>query len=231
MYVLCTVAAVEISGRKDLNTLYKFRNLISVNRIFIKDYKVSVSIWHIRSKSRVTFEMPQLSDLQKCVWLREGVSIRAIAREINVDNVWVTFWETSLSIPFTKLKVWRCQSVWVFNGRNCTYSWEKSRNIFEEWENNHWRNWKKKHKYCRWYYCEVYNIDILNFFNKQLSKRCHVGMNQTVIQLVHSRVVYDGWSRRTVWVGSMYWILFLNGTTGVTSGCWWLHTDSRIIDK
>jgi hypothetical protein len=40
----CTVAAVEISDRKDLNTLYKFRNLISVNRIFIKDYKVSVSI-------------------------------------------------------------------------------------------------------------------------------------------------------------------------------------------
>jgi hypothetical protein len=39
-----TVAAVEISGRKDLNTLYKFRNLISVNWIFIKDYKVSVSI-------------------------------------------------------------------------------------------------------------------------------------------------------------------------------------------
>jgi hypothetical protein len=38
------VAAVEISDRKDLNTLYKFRNLISVNRIFIKDYKVSVSI-------------------------------------------------------------------------------------------------------------------------------------------------------------------------------------------
>jgi hypothetical protein len=117
----CTVASVEISDRKDLNTLYKFRNLISVNRIFIKDYKVSVSIWHIRSESRVTFEMPQLSDLQKCVWLRDGVSIRAIAREINVDNVWVTFWETSLSIPFTKLKVWRCQSVWVFNGRNCTF--------------------------------------------------------------------------------------------------------------
>jgi hypothetical protein len=40
----CTVAAVEISDRKDLNTLYKYRNLISVNRIFIKDYKVSVSI-------------------------------------------------------------------------------------------------------------------------------------------------------------------------------------------
>jgi hypothetical protein len=117
----CTVAAVEISVRKDLNTLYKFRNLISVNRIFIKDYKVSVSIWHIRSESRVTFEMPQLSDLQKCVWLRDGVNIRAIAREINVDNVWMTFWKTSLSIPFTKLKVWRCQSVWVFNGRNCTY--------------------------------------------------------------------------------------------------------------
>jgi hypothetical protein len=39
-----TVAAVEISDRKDLNTLYKFRNLISVNSIFIKDYKVSVSI-------------------------------------------------------------------------------------------------------------------------------------------------------------------------------------------
>jgi hypothetical protein len=36
--------------------------------------------------------MPQLSDLQKCVRLRDGVSIRAIAREINVDNVWVTFW-------------------------------------------------------------------------------------------------------------------------------------------
>jgi hypothetical protein len=62
-----TVAAVEISDRKDLNTLYKFRNLISVNRIFIKDYKVSVSISHIRSESRVTFEMPQLSDLQKRV--------------------------------------------------------------------------------------------------------------------------------------------------------------------
>jgi hypothetical protein len=42
--VACTVAAVEISDRKDLNTLYKFRNLISVNRIFINDYKVSVSI-------------------------------------------------------------------------------------------------------------------------------------------------------------------------------------------
>jgi hypothetical protein len=42
--IICTVAAVEISDRKDLNTLYKFRNLISVNRIFIKDYKVSVSI-------------------------------------------------------------------------------------------------------------------------------------------------------------------------------------------
>jgi hypothetical protein len=41
---ISTVAAVEISDRKDLNTLYKFRNLISVNRIFIKDYKVSVSI-------------------------------------------------------------------------------------------------------------------------------------------------------------------------------------------
>jgi hypothetical protein len=40
----CTVAAVEISDRKDLNALYKFGNLISVNRIFIKDYKVSVSI-------------------------------------------------------------------------------------------------------------------------------------------------------------------------------------------
>jgi hypothetical protein len=66
--------------------------------------------------------MPQLSDLQKCVRLRDGVSIRAIAREINVDNVWVTFWETSLSIPFTKPKAWRCQSVWVFNGRNCIYS-------------------------------------------------------------------------------------------------------------
>jgi hypothetical protein len=117
----CTVAAVEISDRKDLNTLYKFRNLISVNRIFIKDYQVSVSIWRIRSEAHVTFEMPQLSDLQKCVWLRDGVSIRAFAREINVDNVWVTFGETSLSIPFTKLKVWRCQSVWVFNGRNCTY--------------------------------------------------------------------------------------------------------------
>jgi hypothetical protein len=40
-----TVAAVEISDRKDLKTLYlyKFRNLISVNRIFIKDYQVSVS--------------------------------------------------------------------------------------------------------------------------------------------------------------------------------------------
>jgi hypothetical protein len=62
-----TVAAVEISDRKNLNTLYKFRNLISVNRIFIKDYKVSVSIRHIRSQSRVTFEMPQLSNLQKCV--------------------------------------------------------------------------------------------------------------------------------------------------------------------
>jgi hypothetical protein len=126
---LCTVAAVEISDRKDLNTLYKFRNLISVNRIFIKDYKVSVSIWHIRSESRVTFEMPQLSDLQKCVWLRDGVSIRAIAREINVDNVWVTFWETSLSIPFTKLKVWRCQNVWVFNGRNCTVALKKTGHV------------------------------------------------------------------------------------------------------
>jgi hypothetical protein len=42
--IIGTVAAVEISDRKDLNTLYKFRNLISVNRIFIKDYKVSVSI-------------------------------------------------------------------------------------------------------------------------------------------------------------------------------------------
>jgi hypothetical protein len=42
--IVSTVAAVEISDRKDLNTLYKFRNLISVNRIFIKDYKVSVSI-------------------------------------------------------------------------------------------------------------------------------------------------------------------------------------------
>jgi hypothetical protein len=118
--VIVEVAAVEISDRKDSNTLYKFRNLISVNRIFLKDYKVSGSIWHIRAESRVTFEMPQLSDLQKCVWLRDGVSIRAIAREINVDNVWVTFWETSLSIPFTKPKVWCCQSVWVFNGRNCT---------------------------------------------------------------------------------------------------------------
>jgi hypothetical protein len=37
---VCTVTAVEISDREDLNT----RNLISVNRIFIKDYKVSVSI-------------------------------------------------------------------------------------------------------------------------------------------------------------------------------------------
>jgi hypothetical protein len=42
--ILCTVAAVEISDRKDLNALYKFRNWISVNRIFFKDYKVSVSI-------------------------------------------------------------------------------------------------------------------------------------------------------------------------------------------
>jgi hypothetical protein len=42
--IIGTVVAVEISDRKDLNTLYKFRNLISVNRIFIKDYKVSVSI-------------------------------------------------------------------------------------------------------------------------------------------------------------------------------------------
>jgi hypothetical protein len=44
--VICpqSVAAVEISDRKDLNTLYKFRNLISVNRVFIKDYKVTVSI-------------------------------------------------------------------------------------------------------------------------------------------------------------------------------------------
>jgi hypothetical protein len=40
---ISTVAAVEISNRKDLNTLYKFRNLSSVNRIFIKDYKVNVS--------------------------------------------------------------------------------------------------------------------------------------------------------------------------------------------
>jgi hypothetical protein len=56
--------------------------LISVNRIFIKDYKVSVSIWHIRSESRVIFEMPQLSDLQKCVRLRDGVSIRAIAEKL-----------------------------------------------------------------------------------------------------------------------------------------------------
>jgi hypothetical protein len=99
-----TVAAVEVSDRKDLNTLYKFRNLISVNRIFIKDYKVSVSIWHIRSESRVTFEMPQLSDLQKCVRLRDGVSIIAIVREMNVDNVWVTFWETSLSVPLESQK-------------------------------------------------------------------------------------------------------------------------------
>jgi hypothetical protein len=43
MFTDRTVAAVEISDRKDLNTVYKFRNLISVNRI-IKDYKVSVSI-------------------------------------------------------------------------------------------------------------------------------------------------------------------------------------------
>jgi hypothetical protein len=43
-YRIGTVAAVEISDKKDLNTLYKYRNLISVNRIFIKDYKVSVSI-------------------------------------------------------------------------------------------------------------------------------------------------------------------------------------------
>jgi hypothetical protein len=42
-YHSSTVAAVEISDRKDLKTLYKFRNLISVNRIFIKDYQVSVS--------------------------------------------------------------------------------------------------------------------------------------------------------------------------------------------
>jgi hypothetical protein len=33
---------------------------------------------------------------------------------------------TSLSIPFTKPKVWRCQSVWVFNGRNCTFKIYKS---------------------------------------------------------------------------------------------------------
>jgi hypothetical protein len=31
--------------------------------------------------------MPQLSDLQKCVKLRDGVRIRAFAREINVDNI------------------------------------------------------------------------------------------------------------------------------------------------
>jgi hypothetical protein len=110
----------NILGTVDCKKNGNCQNKFSLKRIFIKDYKVSVSIWHIKSESRVTFEMPQLFDLQKCVWLRDGVSIRAIAREINVDNVWVTFWETSLSIPFTKPKVWRCQSVWVFNGRNCT---------------------------------------------------------------------------------------------------------------
>jgi hypothetical protein len=47
-----TVAAVEISDTKDLNTLYKFRNLISVNRIFIKDYKVSVN-FDILGQNRV----------------------------------------------------------------------------------------------------------------------------------------------------------------------------------
>jgi hypothetical protein len=44
LFLTGTVAAVENSDRKDLNTLYKFRNLISVNGIFIKDCKVSVSI-------------------------------------------------------------------------------------------------------------------------------------------------------------------------------------------
>jgi hypothetical protein len=53
--------------------------LISANGVFIKDCKVSVSFWHITSKSEscVTFEMPQLSNLQKCVVitrLRDGVT-------------------------------------------------------------------------------------------------------------------------------------------------------------
>jgi hypothetical protein len=42
-----TVAAVEISDRKDLNTLYKFRNLINVNRI-IK----SVSVFDVLGENR-----------------------------------------------------------------------------------------------------------------------------------------------------------------------------------
>jgi hypothetical protein len=47
-----------------------------------------VSVFDIlRPESRVTFEMPQLSDLQKCVRLRDGVIVKAIAREFNVDNV------------------------------------------------------------------------------------------------------------------------------------------------
>jgi hypothetical protein len=154
-----TVAAVEISDRKDLNTLYKFRNLISVNRIFIKDYQVSVSIWHIRSESRVTFEMPQLSDLQKCVWLRDGVSIRAFAREINVDNVWVTFWETSLSIPFTKLKVWRCQSVWVFNGRNCTYK-KRSIKYLRFIKHHNWLRLDGSHRQLTYKHVNNFNIQV-----------------------------------------------------------------------
>jgi hypothetical protein len=48
-----------------------------------------VSVFDIlgRSESSVTFKMPQLCDLQKCVRTRDGVSIRAIAREINVEKV------------------------------------------------------------------------------------------------------------------------------------------------
>jgi hypothetical protein len=45
-----------------------------------------VSVFDILGQN-TTFEMPQLSGLQKFVRLRDGVSIRAIATEINVDNV------------------------------------------------------------------------------------------------------------------------------------------------
>jgi hypothetical protein len=63
--------------------------------------------------------MPQLSDLQKCVRLRDGVIVKAIAREFNVDNVWVTFWEKSFSIPFTKPKVWSSESVYTRTSLPC----------------------------------------------------------------------------------------------------------------
>jgi hypothetical protein len=50
-------------------------------------FKLSSFFFNHTVQDSVTFEMPQLSGLQKFVRLWDDVSIRAIATEINVDNV------------------------------------------------------------------------------------------------------------------------------------------------